>query len=101
MENPFNRLASYFGWSKPTTQPPEADRPNRGLIATLEAGATNGGIQHWVGPSMAQDAAMLQALVTQQVLRGPQGVKLPNFLPYIDEFTSGTGETTAIRRAYR
>lgn len=70
--------------------------PTQGLLARVKD--QFGG---WAGPDASRDTEAMEDLRDERVKRGPPGVVIPNFLPYINEQTSGIGENQAMRQAYR
>lgn len=87
--NPFSR-----GTGTPTgrggaTRPPGQAR---GLLPLLRS------VGGWLGPRLSRGTPADIELRSEKVAGGPRNIVLPNFLPFYDD---PTGETLAMRRAYR
>lgn len=79
-----------FPGGYPPGEPPHVDR---GLVSWIRRIA--GG---WAGPDEAKGTPADKILEDEKVAAGPKGIILPWFLPYFNE---QTGETPAMRQAYR
>ena len=67
--------------------------PSRGILARIKE------FFAWPGPEAAQGREAARYVEREKIRSGPQDIKLPWFLPYEDD--TGTGETQAMRLAYR
>ena len=107
MPNPFSAIGRWFGYSRNGDSVNAAPEPSHGLLDYVNRfvgqypGPEGAAIVQTLRSALGVDGTLLDEITEQQVRRGPQGIVLPNFLPYLDEMTSGTGETATIRRTYR
>lgn len=95
---PFQRLAGWIGRSGASIQPGEAPAPSKadGLLRDLRGRGIN-----WPGTEVAHrngNGAMIEEVREEKVRGGPNGVIMPLFLPYFDNYSN---ETQEHRTAYR